>query len=156
MAALNDDVKRFIVRALACFDTPSQVVEAVKQEYRISVSRQQVECYDPGKHQGRNLHAKWKALFKQCRENFIEDSSEIGISHKSVRLRALARMAAKAEDGRNIALAVQIIEQAAKEVGGMYESRRLDPPKTPGADEHVPAPEYTLKPDEDVPAKPIL
>lgn len=30
MAALCDDVKRFVVQALACYDTPSQVAEAVK------------------------------------------------------------------------------------------------------------------------------
>ncbi len=32
MATLTDDVKAFIVQALACFDTPSQVVDAVKEE----------------------------------------------------------------------------------------------------------------------------
>lgn len=31
MAALQNDVKAFIVQALACFDTPSQVVEAVQR-----------------------------------------------------------------------------------------------------------------------------
>ncbi|WP_430997463.1 DUF2280 domain-containing protein, partial [Klebsiella pneumoniae] len=28
MAALSSDIKAFIVQSLACFDTPSQVVEA--------------------------------------------------------------------------------------------------------------------------------
>lgn len=36
MATLKDNVKLFIVQALACFDTPSQVVEAVKQEFGLS------------------------------------------------------------------------------------------------------------------------
>ncbi|WP_122394290.1 DUF2280 domain-containing protein, partial [Pseudomonas amygdali] len=30
MAAITPEIKTFIVQALACFDTPSQVAEAVK------------------------------------------------------------------------------------------------------------------------------
>ena len=37
MAALKSDVKAFIVQALACFDTPTQVSQAVKQEFDIDV-----------------------------------------------------------------------------------------------------------------------
>lgn len=133
MAALTDDVKRFIVQALACYDTPSQVAEAVKQEFGIVVSRQQCEAYQPGKYVARNLHEKWHALYKQTREDFLKDASQVGIAHRAVRLRALARMATKAEDGRNIALAVQIIEQAAKEVGDIYvnRSKKSDDEETP-------------------------
>lgn len=49
MAALNGEVKAFIVQALACFDTPSQVAEQVKKEFGLEVSRQQVESHDPTK-----------------------------------------------------------------------------------------------------------
>lgn len=38
MPALNDDQKLFIVQALACFDTPTQVIEAVKQEFGVEVA----------------------------------------------------------------------------------------------------------------------
>jgi hypothetical protein len=37
MAALSEDVKRFIVQALACFDTTAQVVESVKEEFGLLV-----------------------------------------------------------------------------------------------------------------------
>lgn len=156
MATLTDDVKQFIVHALACYDTPSQVVHAVKEEFRLDISRQQASRYDPTKPAGSKLHQRWRDEFAKVRKDFINDASQVGIAHRAVRLRALARMATKAEEGRNIALAVQIIEQAAKEVGDVFVNRRLDQPKAPGADEHLPSPEYTLKPDEDVPAKPIL
>lgn len=43
MATLKNEVKSFIVQALACFDTPSQVVESVKNEFGVVVTRQQVE-----------------------------------------------------------------------------------------------------------------
>jgi len=53
MAALRSEVKAFIVHALACFDTPSQVVEAVKKEFGVDVSRQTCEGHDPTKYAGR-------------------------------------------------------------------------------------------------------
>ena len=42
MAALKEPVKIFIVQSLACFETPQQVADTVKQDFKIEVSRQQV------------------------------------------------------------------------------------------------------------------
>lgn len=47
MATLNDSVKQFIVQALACYDTPQQVSDTVKEEFGQEVPRQQVALYDP-------------------------------------------------------------------------------------------------------------
>jgi hypothetical protein len=158
MAALRDEVKLFIVQALACFDTPTQVSVAVKDEFGLDVPRQQVATYDPEKYVGRQLSAKWKTIFNDTRARFREDTAAIPIASRAFRLRALARMAQQAEGMRNIALAVAVIEQAAKEVGDVYVNRRLDAPKAPGdTGEGMPsAPEYILKPDEDLPDSPIL
>ena len=49
MAALKEQVKIFIVQALACMDTPQQVANAVKQEFNIEIDRKQVQLYDPTK-----------------------------------------------------------------------------------------------------------
>ncbi|WPZ05647.1 DUF2280 domain-containing protein [Pelagerythrobacter marinus] len=121
---LTDDVKTFIVQALACFDTPSQVVDAVNQEFGVTVTRQNVEKYDPTKVAGKNLAPKWRAMFEQARKSFIEDSSQIAIAHRSTRLRALQRMAAKAEAKGNFPLAAQLHKQAAEEMGNAYTNRR--------------------------------
>ncbi|TKR55332.1 DUF2280 domain-containing protein [Allopusillimonas ginsengisoli] len=156
MAALNDAVKRFIVQALACYDTPQQVSEAVKEEFGLEVPRQQVALYDPTKHAGRNLSNRWRALFEATRENFKAQAGEIPIAQRAYRLRKMAQIASKAEQMRNLPLVLQILEQAAKEVGDVYVNRRLDQPKTPALEASVPAAEYTLSPDEDVPDNPIL
>lgn len=160
MAALRDEVKLFIVQALACFDTPTQVSKAVKEEFGLDVMRQQVAAYDPNCYVGRNLSLKWRTVFNDTRAKFREEVAEIPIASRAFRLRALARMAQQAEGMRNIALAVSVIEQAAKEVGDMYVNRRLDAPKPlgdTGAGEGIPAaPEYVLSPDEDLPDSPIL
>src|SRR4051812_10128486 len=126
MAALKDDVKAFIVQALACFDKPTQVVASVKEAFKLDVSRQQVETYDPTKYAGRTLNIKWRTLFNDTRTRFREETAEIGIANRAARLRALDRMADKAESKGNLPLAMQIIEQAAKEVGDVYVNRRLD------------------------------
>lgn len=158
MAALRDDVKAFVVPALACFDTPSQVVASVKAEFGLEVSRQQCEAYDPTKYVGRNLHAKWKTLFEDTRRRFREDTAEIPIANRAFRLRALGRMAEKAENMKNMALTAQLLEQAAKEVGDVYVNRRLEPDKPLGsqADQQHAVAEYTLEPDENVPTTPHL
>lgn len=124
MAALRSEVKAFIVQALACFDTPSQVVEAVKKEFGLDVSRQTCEGHDPTKYAGRGLAKRWADLFHECRARFTAETADIPIAHRAYRLRALGRMAEKAESMKNMALTAQLLEQAAKEVGDVYVSRQ--------------------------------
>lgn len=124
MAALKNDVKAFIVQALACFDTPTQVSQAVKQEFDIDVTRQQVEQHDPTKRAGVNLAAKWQTMFHDTRKRFREETAEIPIANRAYRLRAMNRFVEKAETMKNIGLAMQILEQAAKEVGDVYVNRQ--------------------------------
>ena len=124
MAALKNDVKVFIVQALACFDTPTQVSQAVKQEFDVDVTRQQVEQHDPTKRAGVNLAAKWQTLFHDTRKRFREETADIPIANRAYRLRALGRMAEKAENMKNMALTAQLLEQAAKEVGDVYVNRQ--------------------------------
>lgn len=123
MAALKDEVKAFIVQALACFDTPSQVCQAVKEQYGIEVSRQLCERYDPTKYSGRDLGQKWRAFFEECRKRFREETVDIPIANRAFRLRAMNRFVEKAETMKNIGLAMQILEQAAKETGDIYVNR---------------------------------
>jgi hypothetical protein len=138
--AMTDEVKAFVVQALASFDTPSQVAEAVKAEYGITLSPQAVQLYDPTKYAGRKLAAKWRAMFDKARKAFIEDSSSIPIAHRSTRLRALQRMASAAEKRGNFPLAAQLHKQAAEEMGNAYTNRR----------------ELTGKDGKDLPAAPAV
>lgn len=124
MATLSNDVKAFIVQALACFDTPSQVAAAVKEEFGIEVSRQQCESHDPTKYAGRDLAKRWRVLFEDTRKRFREETADIPIANRAHRLRTLGRMAEKAEGMRNLALTAQLLEQAAKEVGDVYVNRQ--------------------------------
>ncbi|WP_339539105.1 DUF2280 domain-containing protein [Pseudomonas sp. RA_15y_Pfl2_54] len=124
MAALSSEVKAFIVQALACFDTPSQVAEAVKREFNVDVSRQQVESHDPTKRCSKTLAKRWVEMFHDARKLFREETIDIPIANRAYRLRALGRMAEKAENMKNMALTAQLLEQAAKEVGDVYVNRQ--------------------------------
>ncbi|MDP9630069.1 UNVERIFIED_ORG: hypothetical protein J2W85_002130 [Ensifer adhaerens] len=121
---LSDEVKTYIVQALACFDSPSVVAAAVKKDFGLDVSRQLVESHDPNKKAASGLAPKWRVLFEETRKTFLEDTATIAISHRAVRLRALQRMAEKAENAGNMVLASSLLKQAAEEVGNAYTNRR--------------------------------
>lgn len=123
MAALNEDIKRFIVQSLACFDMPSQVAEAVNDEFGIKVSRQQVQRYDPTKTAGKDLAARHVEIFNATRKVFLEDVGKIPIASQSFRLRSLQRMHDYYISRKNYVQAQSVLEQAAKEVGGIYTNK---------------------------------
>ncbi|MCJ7926454.1 MAG: DUF2280 domain-containing protein [Pantoea vagans] len=124
MAALSTEVKAFIVQSLACYDTPAKVIELVKENFRVTVTRQQVSAYDPANAMAKSLSQKWVDLFNVTRTRFQTEITDIPIANKAYRLRALDRMMNKAENMRNMALAATMIEQAAKECGDAYTNKQ--------------------------------
>ncbi|HDH1525994.1 DUF2280 domain-containing protein [Klebsiella variicola subsp. variicola] len=124
MAALKPEVKAFIVQSVACFDTPSQVVESVLKEFGIQITRQQVEQNDPTKISGKGLAQKWVDLFNRTRDRFLNEISDIPIANKAYRLRVLQRMSTTAEGMKNLGMTAQLLEQAAKEVGDAYSNKQ--------------------------------
>lgn len=123
MAALSEEVKSFIVRSLACFNTPQEVADLVKEEYEIDIVRGHVAKYDPTKVQGKSLGAKYKAIFEATRKSFLEDMSQIPMANAAVRVQELSKMFNEARNRKNNVLAAQHIEQIAKEVGGSYTNK---------------------------------
>lgn len=124
MAALKPEIKAFIVQSVACFDTPSQVVESVLKEFGVQITRQQVEQNDPTKISGKGLAKKWVDLFNRTRDRFLNEISDIPIANKAYRLRVLQRMSTTAEGMKNLGMTAQLLEQAAKEVGDAYSNKQ--------------------------------
>lgn len=124
MAVLSSEVKAFIVQALACYENPAKVIELVKEEFKVTISRQQVSAYDPSNAMAKSLSKKWVDLFNSTRDRFQNEISDIPIANKAYRLRTLDRMATSTEKMKNFALTAQLIEQAAKEVGDAYTNRQ--------------------------------
>ena len=146
MAALNNEIKAFIVQSLACFDSPSQVATAVREGFGVVVSRQHVEAHDPTRKSSKGLAKRWVTLFEDTRSGFRSEVVKEPIANRSMRLRALGRMHEEAEARGHIVMAMKLLEQAAKECGDIYTSRRArtDDDQAGPADrvevEFVPAP----------------
>lgn len=124
MAALTEDIKLFIVQALACHDKPSQVVQMVKDEFKVTVTRQQVESYNCQRAAGKAVGKKWVTIFHKTREDFEAEVSKVPVMLRVVRIRRLERYVDEAEKSGNLVLAAALLEQIAREDGGMYENRR--------------------------------
>lgn len=123
MAALNDDVKVFIITALACFDSPKQVMADVKERFGLTVTYQQLQAYDPKNDAGKRMSKRFQKIFADTREKFLKDVSDIPIAQQSYRLRVLDRLARRAEDRGNGAMVANLLEQAAKESGGAFTNK---------------------------------
>lgn len=122
MTELTHEQKTFIVTCLANFMSPTEVADEVKQEFGFEISRQNVRYYNP--EQSPALPGQWRALFTLEREKAIAQVRAVGISHKAVRLRELQDLYRRAKKMKNIKLAAELMEQAAKECGGLYTNTR--------------------------------
>jgi hypothetical protein len=135
MAKLADKHKRYIVERLACYDTPSVIARAVKEDFQLDVTRQQVHEYHPE----HGKPAKWlKKLFDAARKKFDEGVTSEPLTKREVRIRRLAvsverleRLADQAAEKKNFVLAAALddriaarYEQIAKDEGGMFTNRR--------------------------------
>lgn len=118
---LTPEQQTAVVQRLAMFDSPQTVVDWVREEFGIEITRQTAQGYDPTV--GPKPAEKWCAIFEATREAFLKTTADIPIANRSVRLRRLERMALAAERLRNYALAAALHEQAAKEVGDVYTNR---------------------------------
>lgn len=124
MAALPTAVKLHILTALACFDTPTQVTGSVKAIFGLELSRQCVEAHHPYHRAGAKLDARWRDIFDDTRARLLMELDNIPIASQAYRLKQLGRMLGRAESMDNLTLAIQVLKQAAMEVGGVYERAR--------------------------------
>lgn len=122
MAALKKEVKLFIVRSLARFNTPSETADLVHQDYGIKITKQQCEKYDPTKRSGENLSEELRREFEITRKDFLETPQNIPIANQSVRLQMYQTLAIR--NSKNTVMLLKILEQAAKEVGNQYTNKQ--------------------------------
>ena len=122
MAALKEPVKIFIVQALACRDTPQEVAELVSQEFGVKIDRVQCSTYDPTKQRGKNLSKKFVDLFYETREKFDAGLIDIPITQKFYRLKQYQKHLEK--NARNTVMSLNIMKQAAQDLGGQFTNRQ--------------------------------
>jgi hypothetical protein len=121
---MRDVHRAFLVRELACFASPSEAVNAVKDQFGIDITMQAVEHYDPTKKAGQKTAKKWAEMFAMARQAFIEEVSEsVPFAHRSVRIKELAHAANQFKRQKNYIGMARILEQIAKEVGNVHTNR---------------------------------
>ncbi|NUG01987.1 DUF2280 domain-containing protein [Acinetobacter oleivorans] len=149
MARLNKRVKLYIVRSLATYETPTETAKGVQEEFGIEVTKQQCEAYDPTKKTGQDLSEEFKAEFYRVRKEMNDNLSSIPIANIAYRLMRLQKFIDLAQFKENPVIVPSLLEQAAKEVGGLYTNRK----EITGAGGGPVKTENTDKPPE---AKPVF
>jgi hypothetical protein len=124
MATLTEVQKEYIVSKLAAYHSPSEVVDLFLEEFKQNISRQAVNVYNPDTVAGGEVSQKWKDLFDRCRTAFLNDRSRIPIAQQNYRLREMDTLF-QANKKKGMKMALKVLEQAAKEEGGLYQ-RHVD------------------------------
>lgn len=115
--------KRFIVMLLASYESPSDVIDAVKEKFSVIVTRQQLQHYDPNTVAGKDLAKTLKDLFETTRTEF-EAKEPVPLSKKVARVKRLQNYVDKFENMGNLGKAMEAMAQIAKEEGGMFTNRK--------------------------------
>ena len=124
MARLKKAEKVFIVRSLAQFMTPSEVVRDIKEKFSIDVTPQQVEYYDPTKVAGANLPQEFVELFAAARKEYLaQPLHNIIGANDIIQLQILSDLLVSKKG--NVVLAIKLIDQIQKIMKGRYE-RKLE------------------------------
>lgn len=172
MARITKKVKLFIVRMLAEFETPTQTSKTVKDIFKVDVTPQQCEAYDPTKRTGQDLSQELRDKFFEYRRQANEELEAIPVANKRYRLQKIQDLINAYPD--NPVLTPKWLELAAKEVVTSNNSdpqtkacveleikkleleklkREINPPETRPPEEDY---KISLNPDEEIPNEPIL
>lgn len=115
-AVLTGAQRRWVVRALARWNSPQEVARMVLKEFGVTITRQSVQQYDPTTDSGKGLAPALKKLFFSTREDFVQNIEQLPLSHRAVRLDRLEREYQAAVDAQNPKLVVRILDTAGKEM----------------------------------------
>lgn len=122
MAKLKKVEQLYIVRSLAQFMTPTEVVKDIKEKFNIDVSPQQVEAYDPTKAAGRDLRQEFKDEFTNAREEYLKQPiHNISGANDIVQLKILSDLLWAKKN--NVPMTIKIVDQMQKIMKGFYEKK---------------------------------
>lgn len=121
---------------LARCRTPAEVAVLMREEFELEITIPQVVKYDP-RRPSYEAGEKWLPLFEAARTSYLKDVEDVPIANQGFRLQTLQEGLEVAKKAKNWKLVAELMEQAAKEVGGVLTNernlrvRRDDVPDTP-------------------------
>jgi hypothetical protein len=167
MKRLTLEQKRFLVRSLATFQTPTEAARAFAKKFDFEITRQVAETFDPTAAAGANLGEELTALFWETRKKAETEEQAVPIFWRAYRLRRrqaqLERFDAyrEAAPAKAIGLKLEVerredvvLEKVAKELGGLYERGKQEGEQADtGAQAHFESALEKAYPDEALPGE---
>lgn len=123
MAELTEPQKLEIVEALACFADPGAIIKHFRSEHEIELTHKQVGRYDPTRPYY-EAGDKWREIFDARRKKYLEDVASHPNANQGYRLGLLNEGIEAARKAKNWPLVASLLEQSAKEVGGVLTNQR--------------------------------
>lgn len=134
MAELTEELKMEVVQRLARFQPPAEIVRGLKEDYGLECSVQQIVAYDPTRPAFRSGE-RFIEVFKATRENFIKNTEDVPIANQGYRLQVLQSLLENHLKHKKLPEAARVVEQAAKEMGGLYAAIDKSKPLQPKDEE---------------------
>lgn len=123
VAELSDAQKLEIVEALACYRAPGEIIRHFQSEHDLDLTHKQVGGYDPTRPHY-TAGDKWRDIFDARRKKYLEDVASHPNANQGYRLGLLQEGIEAAKKAKNWPLVAQLLEQSAKEVGGVLTNER--------------------------------
>lgn len=117
---LRLEQRLYLTHLAGAWHSPQEAADAFFIRYKVAIDRRQAERFDPTTAAGRDLAHELVQEFYRAREAFTEKSMDLAIFQRAWRLRELQRMYDANRKGSRL-LSIQLLEAAAKEVGGWFD-----------------------------------
>ena len=126
----------------------AEVREALKDEFDVEASINQIAYYNPRSASGGEPAQKWQTLFDETREAYRSKTQDVAIAQKRWRLDQLEAGFRRLREADPEAAAA-LLEQAAKETGGKYTNEQKHEHSGEVGVKRVGYPEEVPDPDDD-------
>lgn len=127
---LTDEQCLFIVTQYACYARTFEILSRIKEKFGLEITKERLSRYnmagmleDPERMKRLGV-LKWADHFVSARSQFQASINNIAVADQAYRLRQLDTMYARLSQKGNTAAALKVLEQAAKEIGGIYQASR--------------------------------
>ena len=112
MAVLKSHHKEFIVKELACYKRPQEVLKSFQDQFPgVDLTNKQLSYYNPDNSAGRELAKKWTNLYNEVRDQFNKGVIEQPLALKQKRIQELTDIYYKFKDAKNYVMAADILKQ---------------------------------------------
>ena len=125
MAELTERQKREIVEGLAAFQSPTSIIGHFRSAYGLDLTHKQIGRYDPTRPYF-DSGERWRAIFEARRRTSLDSIADVPVAHKAYRLSILQEGVEAARAAGNWVLVMQLLKQAAREVGGTLTNEPIE------------------------------